>query len=314
MQLKTNYLGKCDWIFRIKEVFMILITGGTGFVGASVVKKGLEKGLRIKCLVRNPNRAESILTENTELVQGDILNSKSLEQAMAGVNTVIHLVGIIVETKGASFEAVHYHGTVNVVEAAKKAGVKRYLHMSALGTRAEAKSKYHKTKWQAEEYVRSSNLSWTIFRPSIIFGQKDEFLNMLIQMVKLSPVIPIIGRGKGMLQPIWVEDVAECFIRALDKESTIGKVFELGGPDKFNIENLIDLILKIKKKNRCKIHLPISFMKLNAAIMETVLAKPPLTTDQLTMLEEDNTCDIETMEKEFGIEPKRVEEYLKECL
>src|SRR3990170_5921206 len=116
---------------------MILITGGTGFVGSSIIKKVLDKGLKIKCLVRDPGKAKSALGELGEKVgfaQGDILNSKSLEQAMEGVNAVIHLVGIIVETKGASFEGMHYHGTVNIVEAAKKAGIKKYLNMSALGT------------------------------------------------------------------------------------------------------------------------------------------------------------------------------------
>ena len=296
---------------------MILITGGTGFVGSSIIKKVLDKGLKIKCLVRDPGKVKSALGELGEKVgfaQGDILNSKSLEQAMEGVNAVIHLVGIIVETKGASFEGMHYHGTVNIVEAAKKTGIKKYLHMSALGTRPDAKSRYHQTKWKAEEYVRSSGLSWTIFRPSIIFGPKDKFLNMFLNMINLSPVIPIIGRGKGMLQPVWVEDVAECFIRALNKDSTIGKIFELGGPDKFNIEGLIDLILKIKKKTRCKIHLPISFMKLNAALMESFLARPPVTLDQLTMLEEENTCDIKEIKKEFGIELKKVEDYINEYL
>src|SRR3989304_8264423 len=176
---------------------MILITGSTGFVGRNIVKKAKEKGLKLKCLVRSPERARSVLGDNIEFAQGDVLNSNSLDKAMEGVEAIIHLVGIIVETKGASFENVHYHGTVNVVEAAKKAGVKRYLHMSALGTRADAESRYHKTKWQAEENVRNSGLDWTIFRPSVIFGSEDEFINMFIRMIKLSPIIQSLEEEKG---------------------------------------------------------------------------------------------------------------------
>ena len=293
---------------------MILITGSTGFVGRNIVKRAREKGLKLKCLVRSPERARSVLGDNIEFAQGDVLNSNSLDKAMDSVEAVIHLVGIIVETKGASFESVHYHGTVNVVEAAKKAGVKRYLHMSALGTRAEAKSRYHKTKWQAEEHVRNSELDWTIFRPSVIFGHEDEFINMFIRMIKLSPIIPIIGRGEGKIQPVWVRDVAECFLKALEKNDTIKKVFELGGYDKFNVEELIDLILKIKEKNRLKIKLPLSLMKLNAALIETLFANPPLTSDQLIMLEEENTCDVSIIKNVFEIKPKRVEDYLKEFM
>ena len=293
---------------------MILITGSTGFVGRNIVKRAREKGLKLKCLVRSPERARSVLGDNIEFAQGDVLNSNSLDKAMDSVEAIIHLVGIIVETKGASFENVHYHGTVNVVEAAKKAGVKRYLHMSALGTRADAESRYHKTKWQAEEHVRNSGLDWTIFRPSVIFGPEDEFINMFIRMIKLSPIIPIIGKGKGKIQPVWVMDVAECFLKALEKNDTIKKVFELGGYDKLNVEELMDIILKIKEKIRIKIHLPLPLMKFNAAVIETLFANPPLTSDQLIMLEEENTCDVSIIKNVFEIKPKRVEDYLKEFM
>ena len=161
-----------------------------------------------------------------------MLARETLERGMAGCDTVIHLVGIIREQPAthATFERVHVQGTVNVLESAAATGVRRYLHMSALGTRAEARSRYHRTKWAAEEAVRSSPIPWTIFRPSIIYGRGDEFVNMLAAMIRRYPVTPVIGDGLQRLQPIPVEHVAEGFARAVALDGTAKHVYPVGGP------------------------------------------------------------------------------------
>jgi uncharacterized protein YbjT (DUF2867 family) len=290
----------------------VFITGGTGFVGRSIVKRALAEGHQVICLVRNRERAKEIEALGVQCPVGDILDQASLIPAMRGSDAVMHLVGVITEIGKATFEAIHYQGTVNVVSASKEAGIKRYVHMSALGTRQNAVSRYHQTKWQAEEYVRTSGLDFTIFRPSIIFGRHDQFINTFIRLIRLSPIVPIVGAGTTRVQPIWVEDVAACFTQSLQKEQTIGKVYELGGPEPISLEGLIDILIQRMKKSRLKIHVPVSMMKINAAIMELILPRPPLTREMLTMLQEDNTCDAALIEQQFDLRPLSLEDGLRE--
>ncbi len=290
----------------------LFITGGTGFVGRSVVRRALAEGHEVGCLVRNRERSKYLEPQGIQCIEGDILDAGSLIPAMRGCDAVVHLVGIIAEVGKATFEAVHYQGTVNVVKAAQQAGIQRYVHMSALGSRPNAPSCYHQTKWRAEEHVRASGLEYTIFRPSIIFGKDDQFVNMLIRLIRLSPIIPIIGAGTARLQPIWVEDVAACFVQALQNERTAGKVFELGGPEPLTFEGLIDLLIQRMRKSRLKVHIPVFVMEINAVIMKLILPRPPLTRDMLTMLQEDHTCDVTGIEQEFGQRFVSIAEGLRE--
>jgi NADH dehydrogenase len=293
-------------------VVKILITGGTGFVGTNIVKRAIEKGTQLKCLVRSEKKARTLKDFGVETIEGDILQPETLDAAMRGVSGVIHLVGIIAEAGDSTFERIHFEGTKIVVDAVKKAGIKRYIHMSALGVRAGALSRYSQTKWQAEDYVRSTDLNYTIFRPSVIYGKKDGFLNLFAKQIRFSPLVPIVGSGKTLFQPIWVEDVAECFLRSFENEKTIRKEYELVGLDRLSMEEMIDGIILSKKTWRLKIHLPIPFMKVNAFIFEKLLPRPPITRDQLVNLEEDNIGDPDPMMKDFGIEPKRVVDYMDE--
>ncbi len=290
---------------------MLFITGGTGFVGSRIVAKALEEGRKVRCLVRDPKRAAHLKNLGAELVQGNILKPESLAEAARGVTAAIHLVGIIAERKGETFEDVHYQGTVNVVETLKGVGAGRYLHMSALGVRPGAQSLYHQSKWRAEEYVRESGLRHTIFRPSIIFGERDEFINLLARLIRLAPVVPILGSGRTLLQPIWVDDVAFSFIKALDVEAAVGKTFELVGPDRVSLEDLIDSLLQVLRRTRVKVHIPLGLAELVARAMECLLSRPPINRDQLLMLSEDNVGDGEPMRSTFGLEPRRLSDYLE---
>ena len=283
------------------DALKVFVTGSTGFVGRSLVRELLEKGHHVRCLVREIKKASHVLPDSAELVQGDVTQPQSLVQAVSGCETVIHLVGIIVERRNATFERVHVQGTIHVVEATKQAGVRRYLHMSALGSRPGAASRYHQTKYRAEQVVRQSGLKYTIFRPSVIFGPSDRFVNLLARLIRLSPVVMIIGDGKAKVQPVALKDVAHCFVLALEKEETIGKVYELGGFRSLSFEDVVDTILQVMGRRRLKIHLPIQFVKILAYLFEKGLPVAPLTRDQLIMLQEDNTCDVEGTISEFGI-------------
>jgi uncharacterized protein YbjT (DUF2867 family) len=283
----------------------IFVTGATGFVGRAVIHALRAEGYGVRCLVRRGSEGDLRGQEAIERVEGDVLARETLERGMAGCDTVIHLVGIIRErpTIHATFERVHVQGTVNVLECAAATGVRRYLHMSALGTRADARSRYHRTKWAAEEVVRSSPIPWTIFRPSIIYGRGDEFVNLLAAMIRRYPVTPVIGNGLQRLQPIPVDQVAEGFARAVALDAAAKHIYPVGGPDAVTMLRLLDLIGAAVGRPRVrKIHVPIGFVRPLARAFHR-LPGFPLTPDQLLMLEEDNVCDPEPFFATFGLIP-----------
>jgi uncharacterized protein YbjT (DUF2867 family) len=283
----------------------VFVTGATGFVGRSVIQALRSDGYVVRCLVRRGSERDLRGLEAVERVEGDILVRRGLEEGMAGCQAVVHLVGIIRERPevGTTFEMVHTQGTINVLEAAMAAGVRRLLHMSALGSRPGARARYHQTKWAAEEAVRASGLAWTIFRPSIIYGRGDEFVTMLARMVGRSPVVPVIGSGRQRLQPVPVEHVAEGFARALALPATEKHVYEVGGPDQLTMVELLDAIGSALGHRRVrKAHVPLGFMRPVARILHR-LPGFPVTPDQLRMLEEDNVCDPAPFYGAFRLEP-----------
>ncbi|MBI5492575.1 MAG: complex I NDUFA9 subunit family protein [Deltaproteobacteria bacterium] len=279
---------------------MILVTGGTGFVGRNLIEE-LLKGRGVRCLVRHPERGFPL--SGVELVRGDVTDKRSVLGAMGGVDAVVHLVGILMESKGSAFRAVHVEGTRNVVEACGESGVARYIHVSALGTRPFARSEYHRTKWEAEEAVRASSLDYTIFRPSVIFGKEDKFTNLFARAMRLSPVIMIPGDGRNKMQPVFVKDLARAMSDSIDMAAAGKATFEAAGPEIYTFDEIIDSIAAVLNKSPFKLHVPMSLMRLNAALLETVLPRPPITRDALLMLEEDNVTADNALINVFGIKP-----------
>lgn len=276
----------------------------------------MEDGYDLRCLVRSESsqEARSLKSSGAELAVGNILDADSLARGVTGCNAVIHLVGIILERRGASFEQVHVGGTRNLLYATKQAGIKRFLHMSALGTGPGAAAAYHQTKWQAEEDVRASGLDYTIFRPSIIHGPDGEFINMLARQVRLSPVVPVIGNGRYRMQPVSVFDVAASFSNSLEKRDTFGKVYEIGGPEALGYNEMIDALCQVMGKRRLKAHIPVALVRPVAWLSEKIMPRPLLTNDQLNMLLGDNVCDIKAMREELGVEPAPFSEALPAAL
>ena len=297
---------------------MIAVTGGTGFVGRAIVRKLLEAGQEVRLLVRPTSRRDVFVGKTVQHAEGDVTNTASLEGLARGATVVIHLVGIIEERSGATFETIHVEGTRNVVAAAQKAGVKKLVHMSALGARADAPSRYHRTKWAAEEIVRASGISHVIFRPSIICGKDDEFVNKLARMIRfpgaITRLMPVIGSGQSRLQPVSVEDVAFCFVRAATDETLANETYDLGGPEVLTIDEMIDRILRVMSRYRLKLHVPVGLVSPLVRLMELAHLPSPITSDQLLMLREDNLCDIAPLKKDFGLEPARFEDVIRTYL
>jgi NADH dehydrogenase len=230
-------------------------------------------------------------------------DAASLEKATAGVKRVIHLVGIIQEEPGATFRGIHVDGTRNILEASKKNGVNHFFYQSALGTRPNAQSEYHKTKWAAEELVRAGGIPYTILRPSLIYGHGDQFTLRLSEMIRLSPMLPIIGSGRSKVQPIFIDDVVTCILKAVTSDCCLNETYEIGGPDQLSYEEITVAIADTMGVKRPTLHLPLFFMKSLATMFEAVLPKPPVTTDQLIMLQEDTVCNMRDIRDAFGIEP-----------
>jgi uncharacterized protein YbjT (DUF2867 family) len=291
---------------------VILVTGGTGFVGPKIVHRLRAEDRPVRCLVRDPDRAHALAAWGCELAQGDVADLDSIRRAVEGCEVVVHLVAII-QGKPEQFERIMVEGTRNVVEAAKEAGIRRFVLMSALGTSEETKglSLYFGSKWQMEQSVKGSGLEHVIFRPSFVFGKGGGALATFQRVVRLSPVIPLFGAGDQRLQPIWIDDVAEYYAAAIDRPEAADRTFELGGPDVVTYEELYDRIKRVLRKRRPKLHLPFGVMRVNAAILETLPGPSPITRDQLKMIQVDNVVSNSDAHETFAIELVPLDEQLR---
>src|SRR5438445_569139 len=236
----------------MRPLHRVFVTGATGFVGRAVVQALRAEGQVVRCLVRRGSERDLRGFEAIERVEGDVRSRHTLEDGIAGCDVVIHLVGIIREypARGITFDRVHVDGTINVLDVAREAGVRRFIHMSALGTRAGARSRYHQTKWAAEEAVRSNPLPWTIFRPSIIYGRGDGFVTILAGMIGRLPVVPVIGTGRQRLQPVPVAHVAQGFVRALSLDARVKHTYDVGGPEPVTMVDLLDRVAAAMGRRR----------------------------------------------------------------
>ena len=295
----------------------IFVTGGTGFVGHAVVRALLNQGFLVRCLVRPGSEAELRGFESIDRVPGDLTKPDGLAQTAEGCAALIHLVGIIREhpSRGVTFDRIHRQGTENALRIAREADIPRYVHMSALGTRADARSAYHRTKWRAEEAVRASGLQWTIFRPSIIFGPGDHFISVLASMVRRLPAVPVLGDGRYRLQPIPVEQVADGFARALRTPGSIGQAYEVGGPEPHRFVDILDQIGRVVGRKRVrKVHVPLGPVKVATRLLQWLPAYP-VAPDQLTMLEEESVLpDAQRFFSEFGLAPEPFVQGLRRML
>jgi uncharacterized protein YbjT (DUF2867 family) len=265
---------------------LILVTGGTGFVGGHVVRELRGRNLPVRCLVRDLRRGAKLAAWGCELEEGDVTDPGSLRRAVAGVDAVIHLVGIR-QGRRDEFQRIMVAATSDLLAAAKDAGVRRFVHMSALGTTEETKDlvPYYGAKWENERQVQSAGIPYVVFRPSFVFGPDGGILPTFVKLAKLTPVTPIIGSGRQRIQPIWAEDVAKYFAEAVERNDVAGRVFELGGPDVVSWNEFWERLKRIRRIRRPSIHVPVGLMKVNALLTERLPGDIPLTRDLLKMLE-----------------------------
>jgi uncharacterized protein YbjT (DUF2867 family) len=265
---------------------VILVTGGTGFVGGHVVHALRQADRPVRCLVRNPRKAGRLAALGCELVEGDMTDPVSLRGAVEGVDAVVQLVAIR-QGKREQFQRIMVDGTRDLLKFAEEAGAKRWVHMSALGTTDESKDlvPYYEAKWQMEQDVQRSGLPYVIFRPSFVFGREGGILPTFRKLARLTPVTPIIGSGKQRIQPIWAEDVAAHFERAIELDAATNRTFEIGGPDVVTWNEFWERLKRALGMRRPSVHVPVGLMKVNALLTERLPGNVPLTRDLLKMLE-----------------------------
>lgn len=286
----------------------IAVTGGSGFVGRAVARDLSSRGDQVRLILRRPLSRDQIdaFPPGIRLAVTDFGNPASLANALAGADAVIHLIGIISECPPQTFEVVHRELTARCLDAARTAGVPRWVHMSALGTRPNARSRYHQTKWAGECLVRDSSLAWSILRPSLIYGAEDHFTNLFARMSALSPVIPILGPGHHLLQPVSVAAVASAFAQALHEPAARGATYDLCGPERIALAEVVRTILSVLGRRRLLLRIPWPLARAQAWCLEGIYRgllrrPPPLNRDQILMLQEDNVGDGSAADRLFGL-------------
>ena len=290
----------------------VLVLGGSGFVGRYVVAQLAADGHSVVVLTRHRTRARHLLLLPTvQVVEGDPYDAATLARHAGGMTAAIDLVGILHEHGRTTFARAHVELPRLLVNACRSAGIARVLHMSALGARADAPSAYLRSKAEGEAVVANSGLAATIFRPSVIYGREDAFLNVFAQLARWFPVIPLAG-AHARFQPVWVGDVATCFVRALVDNETIGAHYDLCGPTVYTLAELVRFVADASGNPRSVLALGPGLSSLQARVMER-LPGALLTRDNLASMQVDNVCDA-GFPSRFGIEPAKLEAIASEYL
>jgi len=292
---------------------VILVTGGTGFVGGHVVQELRRRDLPVRCLVRDPRGAAKLVASGCESADGDITDPAALRRATAGVETVVHLVAIR-QGREEQFQRIMVDGTRELLSAAKDAGVARFVLMSALGVSEATKDlvPYYRAKWELESLTRSSGIAFVIFRPSFIFGRDGGILPTFSMLARLAPVTPIIGSGRQRIQPIWADDVAAYFAEAAVRDDVTGRLFELGGAEAVTWNEFWERLKRVRGIRRPSVHVPVGLMRPAALVTERLPGNIPLTRDLLKMLEGgDNVVSNDDAARTFELQLVPLDEQLR---
>ncbi len=300
---------------------LAVVFGGSGFLGRNVVRELAKRGWRVRVAVRRPHHAGFLRTMGVvgqvQLKQCNVRHAPSVAEALVGADAVVNLVGLLYQSGAQRFDTVQAGGAATVARLAAEAGVEKLVHVSAIGADAESESRYARTKAEAERAVRESVPAATIIRPSIIFGQEDEFFNKFAGLAGLSPALPLIGGGKTKFQPIYVDDAADAVCAALERADAAGRTYEIGGPRVYTFRELMELMLAETGMRRLLLPVPFpvaSLIGLGGEIAGALpFVEPPLTRDQVELLKSDNVVntggDVGLL-ADLGVQPDTLEAIL----
>ena len=290
----------------------IFLTGGSGFVGSHGLPALLEAGHQVVALARTPRAAAAISQRNAAHAArlttriGDVTDPATLPAALAGCDAVVHLVALPRDwNKGADLLRVNTAGTESLIAAASATGVTRFVHLGALGVQDREELHYAKSKARAERAVRESSLDWTILKPSLIWGERDGFFNIVAALVKIpAPAVPVPGNGKSRFQPVWVGDVARAVVQVLGDPRSVRRSYELGGPRYWTYTEITQEVARALGKRRIVIPMPVPLISLVAGASEAIRLPFPVATDQLRQLALDNIGATDAVERELGFVPR----------
>lgn len=290
---------------------LITVFGGTGFLGRCIVSQLAADGKRVRVAVRHPGAGHG---EAAEHIRCDVRDETTLGPAVTGARAVVNAVGLYLERGEATFEAVHVQGALQVARQANKYGVERLVHVSGIGADRASPSRYVRARYNGETRVRETFEHAIIVRPSVLFGPGDSFLYTLDRITHRLPVIPLFGAGATRLQPVYVEDVADAIARCLKLPTTPGKTFELAGPEIYAYRQLVEIVLRYRRRRRLLLPLPFPVWKLAARLL-SVLPAPPFTRDQIALMRRDNVAgEAAAKFVDLGITPAQLQDLLPRCL
>ncbi len=293
----------------------IAVAGGTGFIGKEIMRKLIADGHSIKALIRQGSLLKITRFKSTESRYVYYDSPHALKKSVADCQAIINLIGIIKETKETSFDFAHHLIPMSLIKAAQDSGVKRFIHMSALGAGGDMDTEYFQSKHQGENVIKESGLDWTIFRPSLVYGPEDHMVNMLAKMSRRLPLVPVVGDGKYEFMPVHVSNLAEAIAQSIDTPDTFGKIYDVPGPEKLNYNEILDRIAKARGKNKAaKIHQPLGLSILAAKLFGKLLPGP-VSAEAIKMLTAGSVSDDNTFWSTFSTDPiyfsEGIREYIK---
>jgi len=290
---------------------VILLTGASGLVGRALLSRLAENAVPVRCLVRDPRRLGALRVD-VQLALGDLADPPSFRNAMRGVDTVIHLAAAIRDQPQGSIEELAAIATWRMVDAARRAGVARFVFFSALGASTQSRSRFLRAKALAEAAVRDSELATVVFAPSIIYAPGDPFLSLLERQARLPALTPVMGSGRAAYQPIWVEDVADCVIAALGRPGGNDQRYELAGPQTLTYEEIVELVLESRGRRRHIVHVPTPVVLRSLRLLERLAGERAFATAdeaelmEVPLLSEHGTRDAQSL----GVRPRAMREVL----
>jgi NADH dehydrogenase len=291
---------------------MILVTGGTGFIGQAVIRHLVSDERQVRTLLR-PSKLNPDLPKGTpvEVMLSAIDDERSLRTAVAGVDTIYHLVGVEWLGVDGNLVQVEIEGTRTLLRVAKEAGVKRIVYLSHLGAERPSAYPVLKVKGIVEEYIRRSGLEYTIIRTGLVFGPNDNFITSLAKLISLYPFVFFLpDKGDSLLQPIWVEDLATCLSWLMEKDELVNQTIEIGGPEFLTIRQVIEEVLAVTGMKRYLVSLQPSYLRLVAISLEYMFPAFPHSVYWLDYLASDRTCEIDSVTRYFGLLPVRLSQQL----
>lgn len=297
------------------SVLTVAVFGGTGFLGTAAVSRLLDAGMTVRVAARHPDRLRADgPASRIRLAQTDVRDRASVAAALEGADAAVNAVGLYIERGAETFEAVHVRGAAAVATLAARAGVRKLIHVSGIGADAASESRYVRARAAGERLVRERFEGATILRPSVLFGPGDGFLNTIDAATRAAPVFPLFGRGRTRLQPVYVGDVADAIFRCLDRDAATGRICELGGPTVLTYRQVVELVLKFRRRRRLLLPVPFSLWRAQALVLSW-LPRPPLTEDQVILMRDDNRVGEGAMTlADLGASVHHLDALLPQCL